>query len=216
MRQAVPSDPAETLLIAAIRKGDERAWSELIGRYEGRLLAFVESRLHNLAASEDIVQDTFVGFLVSLPNYNENTPLETYLFSIAAHKLTDVLRRQGRRPTLPLLAQDSQGGWREPAGEARRPSSLVRSGERRVAEEHVLSQSLRTLIDSWKERGEFERLQCVELLFVLGWTNKSVAERLGISEQAVANHKHFVVGKLKEAAQKAHLRNFDPSDFGIT
>jgi RNA polymerase sigma-70 factor (ECF subfamily) len=42
-----------------------------------------------------------------------------------------------------------------------------------------------------------------------------VAERLGISEQAVANHKHFTVTKLKDAAKKARLRNFDPSNFGI-
>ncbi len=74
---------------------------------------------------------------------------------------------------------------------------------------------MRTLIDGWKANGELERLQCIELLFVLGWTNKAVAERLGISEQAVANHKHFVVAKLKEAAKKARLRDFNPADFGL-
>ena len=44
------------------------------------------------------MQETFVGFLTSLPNYDPARPLEGYLFSIAAHKLTDVMRRQGRRP----------------------------------------------------------------------------------------------------------------------
>ena len=87
-------DPAEALLIASVRRGSPDAWQDLIARYEGRLLAFVDSRLRNRAASEDIVQDTFVGFLVSLPNYDASTPLETYLFSIAAHKLTDHLRRE--------------------------------------------------------------------------------------------------------------------------
>ena len=53
------------------------------------------------------------------------------------------------------------------------------------------------------------------MLFVLGWTNKAVAERLSISEQAVANHKHFVVAKLKEAAKKARLRDFNHADFGL-
>ena len=57
---------------------------------------------------------------------------------------------------------------------------------------------MRTLIRQWSERGDFERLKCIELLFVGGWSNKAVAERLGISEQAVANHKHFVLAKLKD------------------
>jgi RNA polymerase sigma-70 factor (ECF subfamily) len=153
--------------------------------------------------------------LLSLPNYDENTPLESYLFSIAAHKLTDVLRREGRRPAIPLLLADSQGAGKEPAGSDRKASSIARSGERRFAEERILAECLRGLIQSWLEQAELERLECCELLFVLGWQNKVAAERLGISEQAVANHKHFVVTKLKEAATRARLRETDLADFGI-
>lgn len=211
----MPNDNAEKLLIAAVRTGDPRAWEDLIARYEGRLLAFVEARLGRRATGEDVVQEAFLGFLLSLPNYDDNTPLESYLFSIAAHKLTDVLRREGRRPTIPLLLPDSQGDGAEPAGSDRAASSLARSGERRIAEVEVIARCLAGLIQSWFERREFERLQCIELLFVLGWPNKMVAERLGITEQAVANHKHFVVAKLKEAAAAARLRGADLSEFGI-
>ncbi|MGE3313592.1 MAG: RNA polymerase sigma factor [Planctomycetaceae bacterium] len=211
----MPNDNAEKLLIAAVRAGDSQAWEDLIARYEGRLLAFVEARLGRRAAGEDVVQETFLGFLVSLPNYDDNTPLESYLFSIAAHKLTDVLRREGRRPTIPLFLPDSEGRGAEPAGNDRAASSLVRSGERRVAEEEVIARCLDGLIQSWIARREYERLECIELLFVLGWPNKMVAERLGISEQAVANHKHFVVGKLKEAAASARLKETDLAEFGI-
>ena len=51
----------DRLLIRRIRSGETDAWSELIARYEGRLLAFVNSRLSNRSASEDIVQEAFVG-----------------------------------------------------------------------------------------------------------------------------------------------------------
>lgn len=193
------SDEADRLLVARIRQGDEAAWADCIARFEGRLLAFVDSRLNQRATSEDVVQETFLGFLVGLPNYNENTPLEAFLFSIAAHKLTDVLRRQGRRPTLPLLVGDSQSPSPEPMARGRVASSMARSRERRQTEEISLREGLRGLISQWIERGEFERLKVVELLFVLGWPNKDVAQRLGISEQAVANHKHFVLGKLKDS-----------------
>src|SRR5205085_4539136 len=88
----------DRLLVQQIRAGDAGAWDQLIARYEGRLLAFVDRRLHDRAASEDVVQETFVGFLHSLPNFDDNRELQTYLFTIASYKLTDHLRRVGRHP----------------------------------------------------------------------------------------------------------------------
>ena len=96
----MPTVDADRLLVGRVRVGDEEAWQEIIDRYEGRLLAFAESRLGQRQAAEDVVQESFLGFLVSLPNYDDKTPLESYLFSITAHKLTDALRRSGRRPTI--------------------------------------------------------------------------------------------------------------------
>jgi RNA polymerase sigma-70 factor, ECF subfamily len=210
----MPPAEADRLLVARVRGGDQAAWRELIDRYEGRLLAFAESRLGQKQTAEDVVQEAFLGFLVSLPNYDEATPLESYLFSITAHKLTDALRRSGRRPTIPLLLPDDDGRSDGPVGRARRASSLARSAEGRQIERAVIEECLRELVASWKAKGEWERLKCVELLFAGGLPNKDAADRLGISQQAVANHKQFVVMKLKDAAARARLRDFDPSEFG--
>lgn len=197
---------ADQLLIQQVRDGDAAAWEQFISRYEGRLLAFANARLANKSQSEDIVQETFIGFLTSLPNYDEATPVESFLFAIAAHKLTDLLRRQGRRPTVPLFTPaEDDGKSPELAGNARRTSSMMRSREDRTAEQTVVGRCLSGLIEQWLSNGEFERLQCVELLFVLGWPNRDVAAFMSISEQAVANHKYFVVSKLKAAAKDARL-----------
>ncbi len=211
----MPAVDADRLLIARIRTGDQDAWAECIARFEGRLLAFVDSRLRDRATSEDVVQETFLGFLVGLPNYDDATPPETFLFSIAAHKLTDVLRRRGRRPTLPLVLGNSQTGGGDLPGRERVASSLARSRERRATEEQVLAEGLKSLIGQWLARGEFERLQCIELLFVLGRSNKEAARELRISEQAVANHKHFVLAKLKEWIAASPLRGANLAEMGI-
>lgn len=207
---------SDQLLISRVRQGEPEAWEELIAQYEGRLLAFVNSRLGNRATSEDVVQETFLGFLTSLPNYDERrSPLESFLFAIAAHKLTDVLRRQGRRPTIPLApATDSSSGW-DPPGTARGASSLLRSREGRSDQSDLIAATLEGLIREWIGSGQFERLKCLEMLLVLGWRNKSVAEHLKISEQDVANHKFFVVRKLKEAAERSQLGTIDLTDFGL-
>jgi len=213
----MPIDEADQLLVSQIKQGAPDAWAELIARFEGRLLAFVDSRLRNRASSEDVVQETFMGFLISIPNYDPATPLESFLFAIASHKLTDLLRKQGRRPTIPLFPNENseRENHREPAGRTRVASSLARSKERKNKEEQVICEILQELIQGWISNGEFERLQCMEQLFVSGRANKEVAAELGISEQAVANHKHFVVGKLKDAIKTAQIQDADLQALGL-
>ncbi|MBM4093161.1 MAG: RNA polymerase sigma factor [Planctomycetes bacterium] len=195
----------DSLLIERIRRGDPDAWSDLISRYEGRLLAFVESRIGHRGASEDIVQEAFVGFLNSLPNYDGRRPLESYLFSICAYKLTDHLRREGRRPSVPLSTGSESGGeWQLP-GDARAASSIARSGERHGLEEQAIVAALREQVGRWKKRGDWVKLQCTELLFVRGWANKHVASKLDISEQQVANFKFDFLARLRSLIKRQGL-----------
>ena len=196
---------AEQLLINRIRQGEAEAWSDLIGRYEVRLLAYVSRRLQNRSAAEDIIQETFIGFLNSLPNYDSRRRLESYLFSIASHKLTDHLRREGRRPTIPLTAASSTySDWQLPANQ-RAASSIARSGERRSIEEHALRDALVSQVERWRKRDDWEKLQCLELIIVRGWANKRAAEQLGLSQQVVASIKHEFVKALTLAVRNQGL-----------
>ena len=151
------SPQPDALLVDRIRAGEPAAWNELINRFEGRLLAFVESRLRNRAASEDVVQETFIGFLTSIPNYDVARPLEGYLFSIAAHKLTDHLRREGRRPALPLAGTSTGGAAWDLPGSQRPASSIARSGERRALESGALVEAITGLMRRWKQQGDWKR-----------------------------------------------------------
>ncbi len=201
MAQAANSDQ---LLVARIRTGEPEAWNELIARFEGRLLAFVEGRIGRRNVGEDVVQETFLGFLNSLPNFNDERPLESYLFSIASHKLTDHLRREGRRPTLPLATGTSGGDWEPPAG-GRAVSSMMRSGERRHLEEQALVQALSEQLDRLKGKREWQKIACLELLFVRGWANRDVAVELGMSEQQVANFKFEFIARMRTLVRKQGL-----------
>ncbi len=158
------------------------------------------------ASSEDVVQETFIGFLTSLPNYDTRRPLESYLFSIAAHKLTDYLRREGRRPALPLSSTGTSdsGTWDMP-GAGRPASSIARSGERRALEEDALARGVAEQIDNWRTKGDWQKVKCMELLFVRGAANKEVATALGISEQQVANFKFDFLDRLRNLVKKQRL-----------
>lgn len=196
----MPSSAGDRELVRRIRARDEAAWRECIAEYAGRLQAFATSRLGDAVLAEDLVQETFVGFLTALPNYDETTPLESFLFAIARHKIIDQRRRQGRRPLIPLAGADENHSSTEPASRLRRASSLARSHERRDQEAEVIRACLQTWIQHWFNHGEFVRLKCAELLFVQGLSNQETANFLNLSEQDVANHKQFVLSKLKAAA----------------
>ena len=154
------SSETDRLLVQQIRQGDTHAWDDLIARYEGRLLAFVDRRLHDLAASEDVVQETFVGFLHSLPNFDDKRELQTYLFSIASYKLTDHLRRVGRHP----LQHDSDpphDALHQHPDDMQAASSLVRSQERKSLEADAITQGPRqpTCLRSGRACGRFHPCQ---------------------------------------------------------
>ncbi|QEF97666.1 ECF RNA polymerase sigma factor SigD [Stieleria maiorica] len=205
----VPADSdgpsADELLVAQIRDGDSAAWQSLIDRYEGRLLAYTRSRIRDSAAAEDIVQEAFVGFLISLPNYDGGRPLESYLFSICAYKLTDHLRREGRRPSLQLHGRSSSAGDFDLKGSARVASSIARSVERKRIEEQAIRDAMHEQIDRWKQSDNWIKLQAIELMIVRGWGNKHVAETLGLTEQQVANYKSDFQIRLKSIIKRAEL-----------
>ena len=199
----MPSD-SDRLLIQQIRQGDARAWETLISRYEGRLLAFVQRRLRDRSTSEDVVQETFVGFVNSLPNFDDRRELQTYLFTIASHKLTDHLRRTGRHP-LRNLSDSNSDLLEQQLDHQSSASSRVRKDERQEMESAAIVRCLGQLLHDWQERGDYVRLKVLEMLWVKGWANRDVAAFLQISEQQVANYRFAAVKKLSEQIRAAGL-----------
>ncbi|MEM9827269.1 MAG: sigma-70 family RNA polymerase sigma factor [Planctomycetota bacterium] len=193
-QQADPVDDNAAIdrwLVQQIRDGDSDAWQRLIDRYEGRLLAYVDSRLRNRSTAEDIVQEAFIGFLISLPNYDGSRPLEAYLFSICGYKLTDHLRRQGRRPAIQMRTREGSdaGSMLEPSVGRPGASTIARSGERRQIEAEALGRAIGEQIQRWQSEGNWAKLRVLESIFVGGLGNKEVAEQTNLSQQQVANYK---------------------------
>ena len=200
----------DQILVDNIRSGDTRAWEQFIDRFEGRLLAYVSTRLLDRSHAEDIVQETFIGFVNSLPNYDCTRPLESYLFSIAAYKLTDHLRREGRRHSTQLVThENSSDAAQSIPARGRGASSLARSVEQKDLEETALATALSDQISKWKSKGDYTKLKCIELLFVAGVNNKDAAKYLELSEQQVANYKSdFVTRTRSLISRQASRENF--------
>ncbi len=93
----------------------------------------------------------------------------------------------------------------DPPGRERTPSSVLGSAERRELEAVALAAAMSEQIERWRQREEWQKLQCAELLLVAGWSNKRVAAELGMSEQAVANQKFELLDRLRNSLRRQRL-----------
>lgn len=197
---------ADNYLIEAVQRGDPDAWREVIERFEGRLISFARRMLAERAEAEDIVQETFLGLLRSLPSYDPDRSLETYLFAILRNKIHDHLRRrhQGQRQSLDQLEMDdTPSAWVD----TETPSRYVADQERLAAQRGALVRCLRQWVEQCCQARRFQDLIVIEMLMVLGLRNKEVAVDMGLTEPAVAGIKFRVLEqwrKLTQAANTGH------------
>jgi len=89
-------------LLVRYMAGDEDAFSEIVSLYKDPLHAFLRKFLNQQALVEDVFQDTFLQLYASRDKFDTNRPLRPWLFTIAANKAKDALRKIQRRSEINL------------------------------------------------------------------------------------------------------------------
>lgn len=84
-------------LMAQAAEGSERAFRELVSRYQSRVINLVSRLLNDREASDDISQEVFVRVYLHRKNYRRGAKFSTWLFTIAANLAKNEIRRRRRR-----------------------------------------------------------------------------------------------------------------------
>src|SRR5258708_7334318 len=99
-----PTDPAPPVLslsdedlMARAALDDARAFTELVRRYQTRVIHLVSRLLNDREVSEDIAQEVFVRVHLHRRNYRTGSKFSTWLFTIAANLAKNEIRRRKRR-----------------------------------------------------------------------------------------------------------------------
>lgn len=66
----------------------------LYEKYKQDIFMYLNSLTHDISLSEDLVSETFLSAITSLPNFKGNSDIKTWLFSIARHKWYEYLRKE--------------------------------------------------------------------------------------------------------------------------
>ena len=89
-------------LLARYAEGEEAAFREIVNRYKNGLYAFLRMFLNRRELVEDIFQETFLQLFNSRESFDTNRPLRPWLFTIAANKAKDALRKWQRKNAVPI------------------------------------------------------------------------------------------------------------------
>ena len=84
-------------LMARVAEDDERAFPELVRRFQGRVTNLISRVLNDRNGSDDLAQEVFVRVFVHRRNYRRGSKFSTWLFTIAANLAKNEIRRRVRR-----------------------------------------------------------------------------------------------------------------------
>src|SRR5215813_89218 len=95
--RSAASEPLDELAIRRAQRGDERAWRDLVERFQQPVHALIWRLRAGRARHrvEDLVQETFVRVLGALPGFDPEGPatLSTWMLTIATRLALNELRR---------------------------------------------------------------------------------------------------------------------------
>jgi RNA polymerase sigma-70 factor (ECF subfamily) len=178
-------------LIQAYRGGRLEAFEMLVERYRQELFHFLARFAGSRAAAEDIFQEAFLQVHLSIDTFDTSRRFKPWLFTIAANKARDYLRKRKRRPAMPLSApigSDAEGQTFIDLMEADLPMPSDKVERDELSDRVAMAVDL--LPDHLKE--------ILLLAYFQKLSYNEIAEVLGIPLGTVKSRLHTAVGTFAE------------------
>jgi RNA polymerase sigma-70 factor, ECF subfamily len=169
-----PSRAAERVLVAKAQAGNEEAFSELVRRHSGQVFGLSLNMLRNREDAEDNVQNVLVKAYNHIDRFEGNSQFSTWLVRITINEALMKLRKRNSE----RISDYQAGGSHD-----EEPRSFPEIEDaRQDVERHYMSKDL--------ARKAFHGLNpSLQDTFILqkaeGWTNRELAQALGITVSTV-------------------------------
>ena len=165
-------------LVQRAQRGDKEAFAQLYEVHFDKIYRYAILRVGNKAEAEDMTQQVFVKAFESINSFRwKGIPFSAWLYRIAHNLVVDHIRREKKRPTVPL-EESLVVGNSEPHTEVERKLDI----ERMVSATRQLTEAQREVIS---------------LRFAAGLPITEVAKTMGKSEGAVKALQHSAIAALR-------------------
>ena len=178
------------------RQGHERAYRELVRRYQRPVFSLIYRMVRDRERAEDLAQETFVKVLNALGSYRPQYKFSSWIFKIANNAAIDQLRRR----ELNTLSLD--GAPDAVTAERQEGSSLqiAHSGESPLQE--LEARELGSQIERAISQLRPEYRSCIILRHVEGRAYEEIAEILDLPLGTVKTYIHRARSELRDLLEQ--------------
>lgn len=176
--------------IKELRGGSHKAFNAIYDMYADKLYSFALAHTKSQETAGDIVQETFLRLWTVRESLSVDGSLQSFLFTIANHRLIDLFRKQINKTEMELYI-----GYREEAGQE----------ENTEAETKLLYDDFVKTLKLCKKLLTGRQLEIYELSREKGKTIEEISEALNLSEQTVKNQLTTALKKIRGGLLKTNI-----------
>src|SRR3954467_12244540 len=182
--EIVTSMRSDEETLAALRRGDERVFVELVEQHQTLMLRVASRYVRNQAVAEEVVQEAWLGVLNGLRRFEGRASLKTWIFRILTNRAITRAQREGR------AVPSSPRGARGPDEPAVDPDRFRPEGDRwpggwkcfpePLPEDRLLERETLALIDSAISELPDRQHLVITMRDIEGWSSEEVCDALSI------------------------------------
>jgi RNA polymerase sigma-70 factor (ECF subfamily) len=198
-------DP-DVRLMLQVREGDAAAFTELVLRYQNRLLTVLEHLVGNREQAEDLAQEVFVRVFKARHRYEPEAKFSTWLFTIANNIASNALRSRNRRREVGV--PEGNGADSTPLSLDQLAKAASGAQPTRRLDKVEQAEMVRSAVAALNER---QRMALLLAKFE-GMSYQDIAQSMGLSVQAIKSLLSRARVNLKEILTPYIERGTRPDD----
>jgi RNA polymerase sigma factor (sigma-70 family) len=105
-----PTEETDESLMLRFGRGDAAAFELLYRRHESRVFRYLHRNLRNEASANDLLQEVWFAVVRNSAGYQPTAKFTTWLFTIAHHRMVDMIRASGKLQSLDAGNPADSGG----------------------------------------------------------------------------------------------------------
>lgn len=185
----------DEILVKQFQTGSQRAFDELMKRYERKIFGYLLRSVRNYEDAEELTLEVFFKAYRALSSWQPKAKFSTWLYTIASNLTIDYHRSKSRRPVFIYEDEDEI--------ETKLIATDMSSNPEKQLEDMERGRIIREAVDelSSKQKAVFM------LTRYEGFQIREVAETLGIAEGTVKIHLHRAMKKLQTILRPLYENN---------
>lgn len=176
---------ADEILVKQFQTGSQRAFDELMKRYERKIFGYLLRSVRNYEDAEELTLEVFFKAYRALSSWEPKAKFSTWLYTIASNLSIDYHRSKARHPVYVLEDEEVL--------ETRLVANDLSSNPEKHVEDMERGRIIREAVDELSSKQK----QVFMLTRYEGLPIREVAETLGMAEGTVKIHLHRAMKKLQ-------------------